>query len=89
MRDFDEAGTALAAALGFSVQQTEAHARLLCRGDDKDAGQVVLIVEVRVQPRRMPLANRQEKVRPNAGQGTKGPGNPITPHKSLLQSIVD
>jgi hypothetical protein len=89
MRDFDEAGTALAAALGFSVKQTEAHAKLLCRGDDKNAGQVVLIVEIRVEPRRTPVANGQETARPNAGQGTKGPGKPMTPHKSLLQSIVD
>jgi hypothetical protein len=89
MRDFDQAGTALAAALGFSLEHTEAHAKLLCRGDDKNAGQVVLIVEVRVQPRRMPLTSRQEKGPPSAGKGTKGPGNPITPRKALLQSIVD
>jgi hypothetical protein len=59
MRDFDAAGTALAVALGFSAKETEAHARLLCRGGDKNAGQVVLIVEVRVQPTKMPLANGQ------------------------------
>jgi hypothetical protein len=89
MRDFDQAGTALAVALGFSAKETEAHAKLLCRGDDKNAGQVVLIVEVRVQPRKMPLATGQETARPNAGQGTKGPGKPMTPRKSLLQSIVN
>jgi hypothetical protein len=89
MRDFDAAGTALAVALGFSAKETEAHARLLCRGDDKNAGQVVLIVEVRVQPRKAPMMSGQVKARPNAGQGTKGPGKPMTPRKSLLQSIVD
>jgi hypothetical protein len=89
MRDFDQAGTALAAAMGFSAKQTEAHAKLLCRGDDKNAGQVVLIVEVRVQPRRMPLASSQEKGPPRVGNGTKGPGKPLTPRKSLLQGIVD
>jgi hypothetical protein len=89
MRDFDQAGTALAAALGFSPKHTEAHAKLLCRGDDKNAGQVVLIVEVRVQPRKMPLVSSQEKGPASAGKGTKGPGKPMTPHKSLLQSVVD
>jgi len=89
MRDFDAAGTALAVALGFSAKETEAHARLLCRGDDTNAGQVVLIVEVRVQPRKAPLVSGQEKGPPRVGQGTKGPGKPMTPHKSLLQSIVD
>jgi hypothetical protein len=89
MRDFDQAGTALAAALGFSPKHTEAHAKLLCRGDDTNAGQVVLIVEIRAQPRRMPLTSRQEKGPPSAGKGTKGPGKPMTPRKALLQSIVD
>jgi hypothetical protein len=89
MRDFDQAGTALAVALGFSAKDTEAHAKILCRGDDKNAGQVILIVEVRVQPRKGPVANGQEKARPNAGKGIKGPGKPMTPRKSLLQSIVD
>jgi hypothetical protein len=89
MRDFDQAGTALAAALGFSVKQTEAHAKLLCRGDDKNAGQVVLIVEIRVQPRRAPMVSGQEKGPPNAGKVTKGSGKPMTPRKSLLQSVVD
>jgi hypothetical protein len=89
MRDFDEAATALAAALGFSPKHTEAHAKLLCRGDDKNAGQVVLIVEVRVQPRKMPMIDGQEKGPPRVGKGTRGPGKPMTPHKSLLQSIVD
>jgi hypothetical protein len=89
MRDFDQAGTALAAALGFSLEHTEAHAKLLCRGDDKNAGQVVLIVEVRVQPRTTPLVSGQEKGPPRAGKGTKGPGKPMTPHKALLQSIID
>jgi hypothetical protein len=89
MRDFDQAGTALAVALGFSPKHTEAHAKLLCRGDDKNAGQVVLIVEIRVQPKRMPLTNRREKGPPSAGKGTKGPGKPMTPRKALLQSIVD
>jgi hypothetical protein len=88
MRDFDQAGTALAAALGFSPKHTEAHAKLLCRGDNKNAGQVVLIVEERVQPRKMPLSS-QEKGPPSAGKGTQGPGKPMTPHKSLLQGIVD
>jgi hypothetical protein len=68
MRDFDEAGTALAAALGFSPKHTEAHANLLCRGDDTNAWQVVLIVEVRVQPRKMPLWSSQEKGPPSAGK---------------------
>jgi hypothetical protein len=58
-------------------------------GDDKNAGQVVLIVEVRVQPRKMPLVGTQEKGPPSAGKGTKGPGKPMTPRKSLLQSVVD
>jgi hypothetical protein len=89
MRDFDQAGTALAAALGFSAKETEARAKLICRGDDKDAGQVVLIVQIMVQPRRTPLVSGQERGRPNAGKGTRGPGKPMTPHKSLLQSIVD
>jgi hypothetical protein len=79
MRDFDQAVTALAVALGFSPKHTEAHAKLLCRGDDTNAGQVVLIIKVRVQPRRMPLTSRQEKGPPSAGKGTKGPGNPRTP----------
>jgi hypothetical protein len=89
MRDFDQAGTALAVALGFSAKETEAHAKLLCRGDDKNAGQVVLIVEVRVQPRRMPMTSSQERGPPSAGKGAKGPGKPMTPRKSLLQSVVD
>jgi hypothetical protein len=89
MRDFDQAGTALAAALGFSLEHTEAHAKLLCRGDDTNAGQIVLIVEVRVQPRKMPMSSSQEKGPPSAGKGTQGPGKPMTPRKALLQSIVD
>jgi hypothetical protein len=89
MRDFDQAGTALAAALGFSLEHTEAHAKLLCRGDDKTTGQVVLIVEVRVQPRKMLMSSSQEKGPPSAGKGAKGPGKPMTPRKSLLQGIVD
>jgi hypothetical protein len=89
MRDFDQAGTALAAALGFSPKHTEAHAKLLCRGDEKNAGQVVLIVEVRVQPRKMALVSSQEKGPPSAGKGAKGPRKPMTPRKSLLQGIVD
>jgi hypothetical protein len=89
MRDFDQAGTALAVALGFSPKHTEAHAKLLCRGDDTNAGQVVLIVEIRVQPRKMPSVSSQEKEAPRVGKGTKGPGKPMTPHRSLLQSVID
>jgi hypothetical protein len=75
MQEFDQAGTALAAALGFSPKHTEAHAKLLCRGDDKNAGQVVLIVEIRVQPRKMPLVSPRRKGRHTWGRGRRGQGS--------------
>jgi hypothetical protein len=89
MREFDIAGSAIATALGFSEEYTQTQAKLLCRGDDTNAGQVVLIVELRVQRRSLPSRNAQEKTGAPRGKGTKGPGKPMTPHKSLLQSVID
>lgn len=88
MEEFDIAGAALAKALGFSEEYTQTHARVICRGDDKNASQVILIVELRIQHR---SGTRDLPEKPGAprGQGTKSPGKPMTPRKSLLQSIVN
>jgi hypothetical protein len=89
MREIDIAGAAVANALGYSAQYTQTQARLLCKGADTDAGQDVLIIELRVSRRKVPARGTQEKEQPNAGRGTKSPGKPMTPHKSLLQSVID
>ncbi len=88
MRELDQVGIALADALGFSAEQTEARLKLLCRGFDKEAGQTILILECRVQPRKAPVVGHQ-KGATKPGKKLKGPGKPKTPHKSLLQSITD
>jgi hypothetical protein len=89
MREIDMVGAELANALGFSAQYTQTQVKLLCRGGESDSGQATLIVELRISPRKVLPRGAQEKDRPNAGKGTKSPGNPMTPHKSLLQSVID
>jgi hypothetical protein len=48
MRELDIAGTEVATALGFSPQYTQTQVKVLCRGSEKDSGQVVMIVELRI-----------------------------------------
>jgi hypothetical protein len=45
MRELDIAGTEVATALGFSPQYTQTQVKVLCRGGEEDAGQVVMILE--------------------------------------------
>jgi hypothetical protein len=89
MRELNLAGTELASALGFSPQYTQTEVKVLCRGNDKESGQIVLVLELRVQKRSQPIVPQNQPSMKVRKKGTKGPGNPMTPHKSLLQSIVD
>jgi hypothetical protein len=89
MREIDMAGAELANAFGFSAQYTQTQVKLLCRGGESDSGQAILIVELRISPRKFHPRGVQEKERPNAGKGTKSAGKPLTPRKSLLQSVID
>lgn len=77
MRELDQVGTALADALGFSAEQTEAHLKLLCRGVDKNARQTILILECRLQPKRAPIVD-QQKSGTKPAKKLKGPGKPKT-----------
>jgi hypothetical protein len=92
MRELDIAGTEVATALGFSPQYTQTQVKVLCRGSEKDSGQVVMIVELRIQRRKQPLVQPKEAQGngdPTKPRRLKGPGKPMTPHKALLQSILD
>ena len=62
--------------------------KVVCQGLDKNSGEMIIITECRVRPRKTPMVNNQEKVSTKPKKKKlKGPGNPKTPHQSLLQSI--
>lgn len=89
MRQLDKVATALAGALGFSTKHTEARLKVICQGNDKDAQEVVVIIECRIQQRRGPVENSdEEETTKKKKRGLKPVGNPKTPHKSLLQSLA-
>jgi hypothetical protein len=81
MREIDMAGAELANAFGFSAQYTQTQVKLLCRGGESDSGQAILIVELRISPRKFHPRGDQEKERANAGRGIRSPGKPLTPTK--------
>lgn len=87
MRQLDKVGLALADSLGFSVPHSEARMKVICQGLDKNSGEMITITECRIRPRRTPMVNNQEKVSTKPKKKLKGPGNPKTPHQSLLQSV--
>lgn len=85
--DIDQAGATLAAALGFSAAQTEARVKVLCRGFDKDAGQTIIILECRLQPRTTPLVSPKQQETQTAKQ-TKAQDKPEALRQALFQSIL-
>ncbi len=61
MEQFTRIAQALVSALGFSATHNEARLKLLCRGTDTDAGETVLILEVRIRKRSAPVSNNATK----------------------------
>ena len=89
MRQIDKVGAALANALGFSVKHTEARMKVICQGVDKNTQETIIVIECRIRKRTTPLENTENtgNTTKKKSGGLKSPGNPKTPHKSLMQTI--
>ncbi len=90
MRQLDKVGAALANALGFSVKHTEARMKVICNGVDKNSKETIIVIECRIRKRTTPLMDTENTGNPTKKKksgGLKSPGNPKTPHKSLMRTI--
>ncbi len=97
MEQFNRIAQALLSALGFSATHNEARMKVLCRGTDTDAGEAILILEVRIRKRSAPVSNNETKRHvgrkktqsmPSKERNTKQAMQSSSSVGSLMQEVV-